>query len=98
MSWAWHLEGWRWLSTWLEQEEQAWNSLKESLRIAVETHSRFTLFILPAALVVLLADAGRWEQAVEAYSAVMTDPMVSKLALVRRYGRQPDGPSQGAAG
>jgi tetratricopeptide (TPR) repeat protein len=61
----------------LGQEERAWASLRESLHIAVETNSRFTLFMLAAALVVLLADGGRWEQAVEAYSAVMTDPIVA---------------------
>jgi tetratricopeptide (TPR) repeat protein len=61
----------------LGQEEQAWAVLQEALHRVVETHSRFTLFTLPAALVVLLADTGRWRQALEAYSAVMTDPMVS---------------------
>jgi tetratricopeptide (TPR) repeat protein len=61
----------------LGQEQQAWATMKEALRFAVDTHSRFTLFILPAAVVVLLADAGRWEQVVEAYSAVMTDPIVA---------------------
>jgi predicted ATPase/DNA-binding SARP family transcriptional activator len=61
----------------LGQEEQAWASLRESLHIAVETNSRFTLYMLAAALVVLLADAARWEQALEAYSAVMTDPIVA---------------------
>jgi DNA-binding SARP family transcriptional activator/predicted ATPase/tetratricopeptide (TPR) repeat protein len=61
----------------LGQYSQAWAALWEALRIAVETHSRFTLFTLPAALVVLLADARRWEQAVEAYAVVMTDPIVA---------------------
>jgi tetratricopeptide (TPR) repeat protein len=61
----------------LGQKDHAWDSLNEALKIAIETHSRFTLFTLPAALVVLLADAGKWEQAVEAYSAIMTDPMVA---------------------
>jgi tetratricopeptide (TPR) repeat protein len=61
----------------LKQKEQARDSLQESLCIAVETHGRFTLFTLPAALVVMLADDGRWEQALKAYSAVMTDPIVA---------------------
>jgi tetratricopeptide (TPR) repeat protein len=55
--------------------EKAWASLKESLHIAVESNSRFTFFLLPAALITLLADTGRWEQAVETYSALMTDPI-----------------------
>jgi DNA-binding SARP family transcriptional activator/predicted ATPase len=59
------------------QEVQAWDSFREALHVVVENYSRFTLSALPAALVVLLADTGRWEQAVEAYSAVMTDPIVS---------------------
>jgi tetratricopeptide (TPR) repeat protein len=59
----------------LRQEEQAWASLQEAMMIAVKTHSRFTLFLLPAALVVLLSDAGRWELAIEAYSAAMADPI-----------------------
>ncbi len=54
---------------------KAWASLMESLRITVETNSRFTLFLLPAALITLLADACWWEQAVEVYSALMTDPI-----------------------
>jgi predicted ATPase len=61
----------------LGQENPARESLQEALYIEVGTHSRFTLFTLPAALVVLLADAGRWEKAVEAYAAVMTDPIVA---------------------
>lgn len=61
----------------LGQEEQAWASLEEALRIAFETHSRFTLFNLGAALAVLLADSGNWELAVEAYSAMMTDPIIA---------------------
>ncbi|MFZ2097085.1 MAG: BTAD domain-containing putative transcriptional regulator [Anaerolineales bacterium] len=61
----------------LGQEQQAWASLQEMLHIATETHSRFTLFTLPTGLVVLLVDAGRWEQAVEAYLALMKDPIVS---------------------
>ncbi len=61
----------------LGQEQQAWASLLEALRIAVETHSRFTLITLPAPVVVMLADAGRWDQAVEAYTAVITDPLVA---------------------
>jgi len=61
----------------LKQVATAKDALQESLGIAVETHGRFTLFTLPAALVVLLVDAGRWEQALEAYSAVMTDPLVA---------------------
>ena len=61
----------------LGQEQQAWASLKEGLHIAVETYSRFTLFSLPAALVVMLADDGRWELTVEAYFTLMTDPIVS---------------------
>ena len=61
----------------LGQEEQAWVSLEESLRIASETHSRFAIFNLGAALAVLLADSGNWELAVEAYSAMMTDPIIS---------------------
>jgi predicted ATPase/tetratricopeptide (TPR) repeat protein len=59
------------------QHQLAWETLCEALRIAVASHSRFVLFSLPAALVVILADRGRWEQAVEAYSAVMTDPIVA---------------------
>jgi DNA-binding SARP family transcriptional activator/predicted ATPase len=55
--------------------EKAWAALLESLRITIETKSRFTFFSLPAALISLLADAGRWEQAVEAYFAWMTDPI-----------------------
>jgi DNA-binding SARP family transcriptional activator/predicted ATPase len=58
-----------------EQCERAWVSLREALRLAVETRSRFTMMTLPATLVVLLADAGRWELAVEAYSAVILDPI-----------------------
>ena len=61
----------------LGQKQQAWASLGEALSIAVETHSRFTLFNLGAALVVMLTDSGRWELAVEAYSALMTDPIIS---------------------
>jgi tetratricopeptide (TPR) repeat protein len=61
----------------LGQEEQAWASLEEALRIAFETHSRFAIFNLGAALAVLLADSGNWELAVEAYSAMMTDPIIS---------------------
>jgi predicted ATPase/DNA-binding SARP family transcriptional activator len=59
------------------QEQQAWASLEEALHIAVETHSRFTLFNLGATIVVILADSGKWELTVEAYSALMTDPIVS---------------------
>jgi tetratricopeptide (TPR) repeat protein len=61
----------------LGQEQQAWVSLLEALRFAIETHSRFTLVTIPAPVVVMLADAGRWEQAVEAYTAVIADPLVS---------------------
>ena len=59
------------------QLEKALDSLEEALHIAVETHSRFTLFNLGAAIVVILADAGKWELTVEAFSALMKDPMVS---------------------
>jgi len=59
------------------QEQQAWTTLQEVMHIAVETHGRFTIFTLPAALVVILADTGKWEQAVEAYSAVIKDPIVA---------------------
>ena len=59
------------------QDIQAWDSLRKALHIAVDTRSRFTLFTLPAALVVLLSDAGKWEQAVEAYTAVIMDPSVA---------------------
>jgi tetratricopeptide (TPR) repeat protein len=61
----------------LGNDQQAWSSLREALYIAADTHSRFTMFTLPVALLVLLVDAGRWEQAVEAYTAVMTDPIVA---------------------
>ena len=61
----------------LKQEEQAWESLQEALHITVEIHGRVTLFTLAAALVVMLVDASSWEQAVEAYAALMTDPIVA---------------------
>ena len=61
----------------LGQEQQAWESLEEALCIAIKTRSRFTLFNLGAALVVILADAGKWELTMEAYSALMTDPIIS---------------------
>ncbi len=58
-------------------EEQAWASLNEALCIAVSIHGRITLLTLAAALIVMLADSSRWEHAVEAYYAVMTDPIVA---------------------
>ena len=61
----------------LGQQEKALDSLEEALRIAVETHSRFTLFNLGAAIIVTMADAGKWELTVEAYSALMKDPIIS---------------------
>jgi len=57
--------------------ESAWNTLQEALSIAIKAHNRATLITLAAALVVLLVDSGRWEQAVEAYYAGMTDPIVA---------------------
>ncbi len=51
--------------------------MKEAIQIAVKSHSRFTLFILPASLIVILADNGYWEQAVEAHASLMNDPVVS---------------------
>jgi tetratricopeptide (TPR) repeat protein len=61
----------------LGQAESAWNTMQEALSIAIKTHNRATLITLAAALVVLLVDSGRWEQAVEAYYAGMTDPIVA---------------------
>ena len=61
----------------LGREDQAWESLEEALSIAFETRSRFAIFNLGAALAVILADAGKWEQTVEAYSVLMTDPIIS---------------------
>jgi predicted ATPase/DNA-binding SARP family transcriptional activator len=60
----------------LGQEQQAWESLEEALSIVIETQSRFTIFNLGAAMVVILADAGKWELTVEAYSALMRDPII----------------------
>jgi hypothetical protein len=61
----------------LREDRQAWASLREAVDIFVKVRSRFTLFTLATAVVILLADTGKLEQAVEAYSAVMTDPIVA---------------------
>jgi tetratricopeptide (TPR) repeat protein len=69
---------------------------KEAIQIAVKSHSRFTLFVLPAPVIVILADNGYWEQAVEAYTVLMTDPLVAnsrwfteiignRMELARQY-------------
>ncbi len=59
------------------QEANALDALKEALHIYNETHCRWFLFSFPAALVVILADIGIWELAVEAYAALATDPIVA---------------------
>jgi len=52
-------------------------ALQEALCIAVEAHSHFTSMTSWAASVALLADAGRWERALEAYAAGQGVPLLA---------------------
>jgi predicted ATPase/DNA-binding SARP family transcriptional activator len=61
----------------LGRRDAAHTALKEALGFAVETHSHFTTMTNWAALVALLADTGRWEQALEVYSAGQGVPMLT---------------------
>ncbi len=79
----------------LKQEEQGWASLQEALMISVNTNSRFTLFMLSAAIVVLLTDIRQMGAGCGSIFCPDDRPDLDKLALVRRYGWQPDGAGQG---
>jgi hypothetical protein len=52
-------------------------SLGEALRLTAASHNRLSLLMIPSALVVILANAKKWEQVVEAYAGLMTDPIVA---------------------
>ncbi len=61
----------------LGRRQAARAALLEALSIAVKTRSYFTMITSWAALVALLADAGRREQALEVYSAGQGVPMLA---------------------
>ena len=61
----------------LGRDEPARAALKEALRIAVGTKSRFTVITLSTALVVFLLDAGKVELALQSYAAARQVPMVA---------------------
>ena len=61
----------------LEHKEAAQGALQEALGIAVETHSHFTSMTCWAASVALLAEAGRWEQALEVHAAGQGVPLLA---------------------
>jgi tetratricopeptide (TPR) repeat protein len=61
----------------LGRKQAAHAALQEALSITVKTHSYVTMMTSWAAPVALLADAGRWEQALEVYSAGQGVPMLA---------------------
>ncbi len=61
----------------LGEEKPALASLGEALRLAAASHNRLSLLLIPSAIVGILANAKKWEQAVEAYAGLMTDPLVA---------------------
>ena len=59
------------------QSSSACRAGHQALRIAVETRSHFTSLTSWAASIALLADAGRWERALEGYSAGQGVPLLA---------------------
>jgi tetratricopeptide (TPR) repeat protein len=69
----------------LGEEKPALASLVEALRLTAASHNRLSLLLLPSAIIVLLVDAKKWEQAVEAYAELLTDPIVANSHIFEAF-------------